>query len=111
MDGLIMTNENTMITAIFTGDFATFPAGFTGYYGVLTIDSQEIGSVYYNKFASTEEDAIEGDIWFTKATLTKVNNTTITVSAVLDFTKYNDLSGGKYPLNYLSFYARLGFKK
>jgi uncharacterized protein (TIGR02145 family) len=111
LNGIVLPDENTMVIATFTGTFGALPAGYTDYYGVITIDSQEIGGIYYGKYASTEEAAIDGDIWFTAATLTVVNATTITVSAVIDYTKLKNLSSGKYPLNYLSFYARLGYKK
>lgn len=110
-DGLVLSDSNTLIEATFTGDFAALPTGFTGYYGILTIDNNEVGGAFYNQYADTEDEPIEGSIWYTGATLTVVNATTITVSAVIDYTKLKDLSAGRFPLNYLSFYARLGYKR
>lgn len=110
LDGLILNDANTLIEATFTGDFAALPDGFTDYYGIITLDNQEVGGAFYNQYTSTEETPIVGGIWYTAATLTVVDATTITVSAVIDYTKLKDLSAGRFPLNNLSFYARLGYK-
>jgi len=110
-DGLVMEGENTVIEATFTMADTSVPAGYTDWYGILTLDNDEIGGYKYCQSASTEESPVAGGIWYTGVTLTVVDGTTITLSAVIDYTKLKDLSAGLHPLNDLNFYARLGLKK
>ena len=78
---------------------------------MLTFDNPETGGYKWGRYASTEETIPDGTIWLTAATLTVVDGTTITLTAVIDYTQLKELSSGKYPLNYLSLYARIGLKK
>jgi hypothetical protein len=113
LEGEILTYENTVVKAQFSGDFSALPAGATGYYGVFSLDSPEIGGVFYNQYSSTEEDVILDGIWLgytgNRAEITKLNNFVVELKAVIDYTKIPDLSGGKYPLNYTMISAKFGY--
>lgn len=83
--GFIASDINTHVVASFVGDFSAFPAGITGYAGILYLDIEDQGGYTFVDQSSSEEALVSGSIWATAATLTKVNNGLITLEADINY--------------------------
>lgn len=87
-EGVIANDANTFVEATFTGDFNTIST--SDLYGILTLDAYGIGGISYAMEIGDRLDISEDFVWYgasdtLKATLTKINNSTITLSAFLNY--------------------------
>jgi len=89
LDGNILTDDNTLVKATFTGDFSSLGTGTTGYYGILFLDNETVGGTDFEQECSSVVLRPADSIWLDTtggagvATLTVVDATTITLKAVL----------------------------
>ena len=110
LDGNVLADANTLVRAVFTGDFSTFPAGMDSHYGILGWDNSDIGGINYIRLIGTETGRENDSVWLglpldeDNALLTLVNATTIYVEAVIDYTKLDTTRLENYILS-----ARLGY--
>lgn len=113
----ILVDENTMIVATFTGDFAALPPDTTGYVGIIWLDNQVIGGISYNRHISSEVIEREDENPFLgvpldddPAQITIVNPTTIKLKARIDFTKLDLSKIDNYDIRaWLGYKNDLGF--
>lgn len=106
----ILIDEITIVRATFTGNFATFPSGgYDGYYGILYLDIFGAGGINKIDQCSSEISRVSDSAWLgytvdsANATLTKVNDTTITLEARINYEKLD-------PNNIYVIGARLGLR-
>lgn len=91
----IQNDETTRVKASVIGNFTSFPEGCDAYYGIFYIDIQGKGGYTEIDQTSTEEEPQPTSIWINKATLTKINNSLIEITADIDFSKL-DIQIEKY---------------
>lgn len=87
-EGVIANDADTFVEATFTGDFNTISA--SDLYGILSLDAHGIGGVSYVQEIGDRTDVSDDFVWYgasstLKATLTKLNNSTVTLSAFLNY--------------------------
>lgn len=85
---VVATDVDTKVVATITGDFSGFTADQL--YGILAIDAWGIGGVAYTQEIGTRSDVDANGVWYgsgstLRATITKVSNNTLTLSAFLDY--------------------------
>lgn len=85
---VIARDADTKVVATITGDFSGFSE--SDLYGILGLDVYGIGGVAYIQEIGTRISVDSGGIWYgtgvtLKATLTKVSNNTVTLSAFIDY--------------------------
>lgn len=107
IDDLIDSEANTTVEVIFKGEFANYSA--SNLYGIGYLDAPNIGGVNYIYQISTEEDNEDTDVLQglsggTRATLTKVDDSTITLKWEVAY-QYIPNDADQFQL-----YARLGYK-
>jgi YVTN family beta-propeller protein len=108
--GKISKVENTLVKALFTGNFSTMPTGTTSFYGILALDNDPIGGVTYTRIIGTDTARETDSPWLGLPTDTDyarktINGTaSVLIEAVIDYTKL-DFSLEDYFIT-----ARLGFK-
>lgn len=85
---VIAKDADTFVEATITGDFS----GFTveQLYGILTLDAYGVGGIAYSQDIGTKIAVDEDGVWYgtgstLMATLTKVSNNTLKLSAFLDY--------------------------
>ena len=99
----IYGDQNTLVKASFTGDFSTMPSYYTDYYAILYIDNDPNGGITYIDECTTLEAPLSTSKWKQQATFTKVSDTLIEITGIIDYTKLTT-QNGKYILT-----ARLGY--
>lgn len=87
-EGVIANDVDTYVEAVFTGDFNGIEASQLT--GTLSLDAWGVGGVAYVQEIGDRLDVDEDFVWYgasstLKATLTKVNNSTVTLSAFLNY--------------------------
>lgn len=87
---IVAADQDTYVVATITGDFSGFAE--SQLYGILSLDAWGVGGVTYVEEIGTRVDADDTYSWHGTgstmlATLTKVNNSTVTLSAYIDYTK------------------------
>lgn len=102
--GLIFTDQDTHVKLTLTGDFSALPSGATDYYGYLALDVENTGGEKTRDVVTSEEDPLETSVWMTRAMITKVDNSTITIESDIDYTKL-DITIKSYLIT-----GRFGFK-
>lgn len=85
---LIATDTDTYVEATITGDFNGYTVDQL--YGILTLDAWGIGGVAYSQEIGTKIPVDENGVWYgtgstLMATLTKVSNSTLKLSAFIDY--------------------------
>lgn len=107
--GRISKTENTLVKALFTGNFSSMPTGTTSFYGILALDNDPVGGVTYTRICSTQTNRESDSPWLglptdtDKARMTINGTSSVLVEAVIDYTKL-DLTLPNYFIT-----ARLGY--
>lgn len=87
-EGVVATDVNTFVEATIVGDFTGFTANQL--YGILTLDAWGVGGTAYAQEIGTHINIDADSVWYGAsstlvATLTKVSNNTLTLSAFLNY--------------------------
>lgn len=88
LEEIVAQDIDTKVIATITGDFSGYSEA--DLYGILTLDAWGVGGVAYSREIGNKLDVDEDFVWYgdsstLKATLTKVSNNTITLSAYLNY--------------------------
>lgn len=85
---VVAQDVDTLVEAIATGDFNGLSE--SDLYGILTLDAWGVGGVAYSQEIGTRTDVDEDFVWYgasstLRATLTKINNSTVKISAYINY--------------------------